>query len=225
MRTKKEWKGLEKKLEGCVKLNNPESFMQINTIKGFKYIDKAGELVNLYHKNNTAPQFSMGLGGLILDEPKEKINELKITSQVVWARFTAVDSLDMISNLFTKEVEQILKVLEVEKVSRIGWRNYFVYEFQDQAKQDDYLKKFTATDSTKPTILRFEVKTNKEFGANLIIQPVVKNDTNKTPGILFDVDVFQKGEIKAGDISSILKSFRQYLADENGFLGVINTTF
>ena len=207
------------------KLNNPESFMQINTIKGFKYIDKAGELVNLYHKNNTAPQFSMGLSGLLINEPKDKIDELKITSQVVWAKFTKIDSLDMISSLFAKETEQILKILEVEKVSRIGWRNYFVYEFQDKAKQDEYLKKFTAIDNAKPSILRFEIETGKDFGANLIIQPVVKNDTNKTPGVLFDVDVFKNGEIEAKDTSSILKSFRQYLADENGFLNVVNNTF
>lgn len=207
------------------KLNNPESFMQINTIKGFKYIDKAGELVNLYHRNNTAPQFSMGLSGLLINEPKDKIDELKITSQVVWAKFTKIDSLDMISGLFSKEAEQILKILEVKKISRIGWRNYFVYEFQDKAKQDEYLKKFTTIDNTRPSILRFEIETGKAFGANLIIQPVVKNDTNKTPGVLFDVDVFKNGEIEAKDISSMLNFFRQYLADENGFLGVVNNTF
>lgn len=216
---------MNKTITKLTKLNNPESFIQLNTIKGFKYIDKAGEIVNAYHKNNSAPQFTMGLNGLIIDNPRSKLDKLKITSQVVWARFTQIDSLDMISDLFVKEAKKILQILEVEKVSRIGWRNYFVYEFQNKIKQDDYIKRFTLIKNTKPAVLRFEVSTRKNFKASLIIQPVIKNDENKTPGILFDVDVFQNDEINLDDISRVLKSFRQYLADEKGFLEVINNTF
>ena len=51
-----------------------------------------------------------GLGGLVIEQPKDKIDELKITSQVIWARFSEIDSLDMISNLFSKEAESILKI-------------------------------------------------------------------------------------------------------------------
>lgn len=207
------------------KLNNPESFIQINTIRGFKYVDKAGEIVNAYHKKNSAPQFTMDLNGLFIKDPKVKIDELKITPQVVWAKFTKVDSLDMISNIFAKEAEMILKILNVDKVSRIGWRNYFVHEFQDKVKQDEYLKRFTVPETTKLSVLRLGVDTGKDFGANLIIQPVVKNDTVKTPGVLFDIDVFQNGEISLNDIAGILKFFRQYLADKNGFLRVVNSAF
>ncbi len=207
------------------KLNNPESFIQVNTIKGFKYVDKAGEIVNAYHKKNIAPQFAMGLNGLVIEQPKDKIEQLKITSQVIWEKFSEIDSLDMISNLFSTDAENILKILEVEKISRVGWRNYFVYEFSSKEKQDEYLKKFTVIDKTNPSLVRLEVKTGKDFSANLMIQPVIKNDTNKTHGVLFDIDIFQSGEFDSKSISKILKEFRQYLADENGFLSVVNSTF
>ena len=75
------------------KLKNHESFMQINTVKGFKYIDKAGEIVNQYHTENIVPNFEMNLNGLIIKEPKSKIYELKITSQMIWAKFNEIDSL------------------------------------------------------------------------------------------------------------------------------------
>jgi len=216
---------MSKTIQKLNKLKNSEAFIQINTIKGFKYVDKAGEIVNAYHKNNSVPQFQMGLGGLVIEQPKDKIDELKITSLIIWARFSEIDSLDMISNLFSKEAESILKILEVEKISRVGWRNYFVYEFQNKEKQDDYLKKFTVIKDTKPSIIRLEIKTGKDFSANLMLQPVIKNDTEKTPGILFNIDVFQNKEIEPKDISKLLKEFRQYLADENGFLSVVNNTF
>jgi hypothetical protein len=216
---------MSKTIQKLNKLKNPESFMQINTIKGFKYVDRAGEIVNAYHKNNSAPQFQMGLNGLVIEQPKDKIDELKITAQVIWAKFSEIDSLDSISTLFAKESENVLKILEVEKISRIGWRNYFVHEFLNKEKQDEYLKKFTVIKDTKPTIVRLEIKTGKDFNANLMLQPVIKNDENKTSGILFDIDIFQNGEFEPKDISKLFKEFRQYLADENGFLNVVNNTF
>jgi hypothetical protein len=216
---------MSEKIQKLNKLKNPESFIQVNTIKGFKYIDKAGEIVNFYHKKNIAPQFQMGLSGLVIDQPKDKVDELKVTARMIWARFSEIDSLDSISNFYSKDAETILNILEVDKISRIGWRNYFIYEFSNKEEQNKYLKKFSIIDNTKPSLIRFEVETGKDFNANLMIQPVIKNDDEKTPGVLFDVDIFQNGEINSTDISKLLKEFRQYLANTDGFLSVINNTF
>ena len=216
---------MSKAIQKLNKLKNPESFIQVNTIKGFKYVDKAGEIVNAYHKNNSAPQFQMGLNGLVVEQPKDKIDELRVTAQVIWAKFSEINSLDLISTLYAKESENILKILEVEKISRVGWRNYYVHEFLNKEKQNEYLKKFTVIKDTKPTIVRLEIKTDKDFSVNLMLQPIIKNDKSKTAGILFDIDIFQNGEFGPKDISKLLKEFRQYLADENGFLNVVNNTF
>jgi len=216
---------MSKVVQKLNKLNNPESFIQINTVKGFKYIDRAGEIVNSYHKKDAPPQFSMALNGLVINEPANKINQLKITSETFWLKFVEIDSLDMVSKIFAKEAEKTLKILEVEKANRIGWRNYFIYDFKNEEEQKKYLKKFTVIDKTNPILIRLEIKTDKEFNANLMIQPVIKTDTEKTKGVLFDVDIFKNGDIKIEDISKILNSFREYLSDENGFLNIINSTF
>lgn len=216
---------MSKVIQKLNKLNNPESFIQVNTIKGFKYVDRAGEIVNAYHKKNVAPLFTMSLNGLVIEEPAEKANQLKITSQALWMKFTEVDSLDMVANIFSKEAEKVFKILEVEEMSRIGWRNYFIYEFADKDAQTKYLAKFTAISDTTPALVKMELKTGKDFGANLVLQPVLKNDDNKTPGVLFDVDVFKSGVIKRSDVGSLLKGFREYLADNNGFLTIVNKSF
>lgn len=216
---------MSKTIQKLNKLKNPESFIQVNTVKGFKYIDRAGEIVNLYHKKDAAPQFSMNLNGLIVEEPVEKIDQLKVTSQVFWIKSSTVDSLDMLATTFTQETEKVLNVLEVEKLNRVGWRNYFVHEFKDKNEQEEYLKKFTVIENTLPLILRLEVKTGKDFSANLVLQPVVKEEENKTFGVLFDIDLFKNGEIEKSDIGKLLKDFREYLADDDGFLSVVNQTF
>lgn len=207
------------------RLSNSESFIQVNTIKGFKYIDKAGEIVNKYHIKNTAPQFMMGLEGLVIKQPKDKIDQLKITSETIWMKFTKIDSLDMILNLFVQETGQILSILEVDKISRVGWRNHFIFESVNKKKQQEYFERLSTIKGTKFFFGMLDVAINKNFKANLTLQPVVKNDENKTPGVLFDIDVFKTGEIKSDDILKILKDFRKYLSDKDGFLRIINNTF
>lgn len=216
---------MNKIFNGLGQFKNLESFIQINTIEGFKYIDRAGELVNLYHNRGLIPQFTMGLDGLVLRNPKDKIEELKITSQTVWVKFSTIDSLDMISDLFAKETKNILQILEITKVSRIGWRNYFIYDLSNQDDQERYLQKITTPKKMRASLLRFKIETEEKFDANLIIQPVIKNDDAKTFGILFDIDVFQAGEVSADEVLGTLKIFRKYLAEDNGFLSVLNDNF
>ena len=47
-------------------LVNAESFLQVNFVKGYKYVDRAGEIVNYFHTSDKkAPNFVMNLQGLI----------------------------------------------------------------------------------------------------------------------------------------------------------------
>ena len=48
------------KIKSITDLKLQNSFYQLNLIKGFKYVDKAGEIVNLYHNGNKPPEFNMG---------------------------------------------------------------------------------------------------------------------------------------------------------------------
>ncbi|MDO8527759.1 MAG: hypothetical protein Q7T03_08740 [Deltaproteobacteria bacterium] len=216
---------MSKTFNGLGQFKNIESFIQVNTIKGFKYIDRAGELVNYFHDSDLIPQFSMGLNGLVVKQPKDKIEELKVTSQMVWAKFTKVDSLDMISDLFVKELKNILKILEIEEVVRIGWRNYLIYELSNKEGQEGFLQKIVSAKKMKASLLRFKLETEKDFDANLIIQPVIKNDDLKTHAILFDIDIFEGGKRDADEILKILKTFREYLANDDGFLSGLNDSF
>lgn len=215
---------MSKKVKKLTRLKNPESFIQANTIKGFKYIDNAGEIVNSYHNKNVVPLFQMTPTALVIEKPKDKIDALKISSQVVWAKFSEIDSLDQIANLFSKEAENIFQILEVTRIRRLGWRNYFVYELDKSEPPDKYFKKFSVIPSTKTSIVRMEAITSKDFGGNLMLQPVIKNDPDKTLGILFDIDLFREVEIDAKDVSATLTAFRKYLTDENGFLKIVNDT-
>ena len=147
---------------------------------------------------------------------------MKITAEVVWAKLSQVSTLDSAYQLFVKEALGILSTLEVNKVKRIGWRNYFVYEFSNSQEEKKVFEKIIGVKDAKVVQLQMEIKTGKDFEANLIIQPVVKNDDEKTKAILFNVDLFQIQETSPEDITRVLKSFSEYLRDNNGFLAIVN---
>jgi len=68
------------KIKKIGKLSYAESFLQLNTIKGYEYIDRAGRIVNEYHTpEDNPPEFIMSLEGLVIRNPKPKIIELKVS--------------------------------------------------------------------------------------------------------------------------------------------------
>ncbi len=216
---------MSNKISKLNKLKNPASFIQINMIKGFKYVDKAGEIVNKYHRKDAVPVFSMDINGLTVRKPKDKIYEMKITPSIVWMKFIEIDSLDMIANLFNTESKLILDILDVNQINRVGWRNYFIFEFNTKSQQKKYFQNLTNFNNGSLSTMILDLETKEDFKAHLVIQSVVKNDENKTPGVLFDIDIFQSGKIDIEDVSKIISNFRNFLKAKESFVSILNKTF
>lgn len=213
---------MSNKIKKLNQLKNTESFLQANTIKGFKYIDKAGELVNLYYKKDVAPLFNMNLDGLVIEKPIDKVEQLKITPISVWMRFTEIDSLDSISRIYDKELRGVCNILSVEKINRIGWRNYFIYEFTDPKQEETVLNNLKILNQTQTEFIRIKVKTTKSFEALLMLQILAKSDKPENKALLFDIDLFQRGELDVNKTQNVLNNFREYLQDKEGFLDMVN---
>lgn len=217
---------MSKNIKKLNQFNHAESFLQVNTIHGFKYIDRAGEIINEYSDGlSINPLISVDLNGLTIKEPINKVEDLKVDSYSVWMKFKEKDSLDLISSIFTKEVNKILDILDVKEISRVGWRNSFVYELANEASIDSYMKKITFIDNTSPLAHAFETEEKNDLKVKMIIQPVIKNNDEKTPGVLFDVDIFQAGKLDTKNIEDCLKMFRKYLTNQEGFLKLVNNFF
>ncbi len=194
-----------------------ESYLQINLVKGFRYIDTSGELLNLYVDEKNIPDHSIGLQGMIVKQPTKDISKIKISSDVIWAKFEKIDSLDFISTKFLEEAKKICKILNVNKISRIGWRNFFAYELIGKDPQQT-ISPLINIDKFSIEEIRGKYKFGENFESTIFIKPVVKNDETKTKGIGIDIDNFS-GKVKTLEdlesiMSSIKKSFKEELFEE-----------
>ncbi len=212
------------------------SFFQINTIKGYKYIDKAGEIINFYHKENQ-PIFDMSHNGLVIFNPIDKISELKISSNVFWTRFESNPTElnknpcinitpDNLIRIYIQEAKRILQILGVVELSRVGWRNHFVFEFSNKMESDKFWDNLSLTDTLSPTKLIFNIKNGDISGALTLVR-IFKEELagEKTYGVLFDIDIFSRKKILITNTEQLLKQFRKYLVDENGFLKLASEIF
>jgi hypothetical protein len=214
-------KNMSKKKIKFKDLIKAESYLQINLIKGFTYVDSAGKILNLYAEENRVPDHRVGLQGMVISQPTKDISEIKISSEVIWAKFNKIDSLDFITNKFISEAKRICRILDVERINRIGFRNFFVHEFKKEDDMQNKLNSMVNLDKLTLEEIRGKYKLSSEFESVLFIKSVVKNDKTKQKGIGIDVDNFSKKVENIEDAEVVLKSINRSFKETN-FEDLIN---
>ncbi len=164
--------------------------MQIDSVKGYKYVDKAGEVINEFHTDNVAPIFSMDYNGLVIINPADGIAEIKVSAEMFWSHFIEPNSLDAVADSYINKSETVLKILEVEKIKRLGWRTYFVKEYNSEEDREKVFNKFILNGNLKLEQALF-VLNALDINFNIRIRKITKLLPSKSPGIMIDVDAFR----------------------------------
>ncbi|MDD2391901.1 MAG: hypothetical protein PHU94_03070 [Bacilli bacterium] len=199
-----------------------ESFLQVNFLKGYKYIDKAGEIVNEFCTEDKEPNFSMDLNRLLIYNPEENVAEIKVSPRDYWSHFVDPDSLESISYKYIKNGEKILKILEVDKIQRIGWRNIFAKEFKNGKERDKVFEDLNLGKNLemREGVFCFE---SEGYNARLSVSKANKTDQEKTPSIIIDIDFYKidKEGILKTKVEEILNLFKKEIRSDF-WIGEIN---
>lgn len=198
-------------------LKSMESFLQINFVKGFEYIDKAGKIINFFNKTPKA----ISTYGLSIEKTKKE--EVRITPFNFWSHFISPDSLGQVSDSFANDAEEVLKMIGVKEITRIGWRNYFMYKFSKDEEIKSALNKFIQKKSLNFNAVAFSYKENGiNFNFRIEKLPDEKDDNRE---LLIDVDSFKNfsddNPLKLGNEKNILREIREKIQSES-FLSMIN---
>lgn len=194
-----------RKITKITNLKLVESFCQINYLKGFKYIDSAGQILNLYQKNDGTVKYQMSPDQLVIYDPTKEIQELKVANFDIWLHFTEPNNLGEVERLSLQEMSKILPIIDVEDLLRIGWRNFYILELDDSQKNK--FEKILETDGGKINGFTM-VDESKDIKLAVNVSLVIKNDHSKKPAILFDLDTFQKDKISRSTIKEKFEKIR-----------------
>lgn len=182
---------MSKKIQKISNLKNIESFLQVNYLKGFKYIDKVGEILNLYQSESGEIAYNMSPERLIIPKPTPEIDEIKISNVDLWCHFTDPKNLGNSERIFLKEAEEILKILEIKKIVRLGWRNYYIHELVSSPSNLNSLTKLS-----KATTQEMHIRLDMDDGVNSTarVKLLKQREDNKIV-LLIDLDVYMEIDI------------------------------
>lgn len=209
---------MSNKIQKINNLKKLEGFIQLNFVKGFKYVDKAGEFFNHFFVGDNFPKHVMDPTGMTVKIDEK--TELKVSPYHLWMHFVEPASFDLQMQNFIRKAELANSIFEPEKYTRIGWRNYLVYD----------------SGSSYPNIIPKDYLQNSEFNEIVFTKKIngldarvsvsrLTNPENKTKAILFDIDLFKKEDLtRKNFLSEINSSMTQieaaYKSDE--LLSLVN---
>lgn len=205
------------KINSINSLKKLEGFLQLNYSKGFKYVDKAGEFFNEFYSGGNFPPHVMYPTGMTV-----KINEktqLKASPHNLWMHFVEPEAFDYQSLEFMNKAILVNSIFEPETYTRIGWRNYLVYECK---KSDPSIIPSNLLDGGEFNEIVFTKDIGK-FKSRISISRLVQESTS-AKAILFDIDLFQKENIDRSDfekISSFLRDMEAAYQSET-LLNLVN---
>ena len=206
------------KIQKINNLTKLEGFIQLNFVKGFKYVDKAGEFFNHFFVGDKFPKHAMDPTGMIVKIDDK--TDLKVSPYQLWMHFSDPASFDLQKREFVKKAELANSIFEPEKYTRLGWRNHLVYESGSNYPSivpQDYLV------GSEFNEIVFTKKIN-DFEARISVSKLIKTE-NETKAILFDIDLFKKEDFGRENFSSHLNNLIDAIEDtykSEELLAIIN---
>lgn len=209
------------KISKISQLTLVESYIQININDGFKYIDKTGEILNLYSRDKNPEVPNIGVNGVDILNPIKNIDHIRITPFLIWARFDSPNSMQIVFDNFINQVKIVSNIIDVKKANQISLRNRFIYELSIKDNLIDILKKFNPIDNTDFVSQSFTMNFKEQgINANIIVQ-IVEQTESKNKAILVDYDIYIKKEIDiVKDINNLTQKFSKNI--QTNFLEIIN---
>ncbi len=204
-----------------------DSFFQANTVRGHRYLDDAGKIMNRW--DSDFPNKDVGIAGLLMRNPKATMRELRVDNRTIWIHFNFPKTVKQILELSINTTEEICEIIDVKQFSRLGFRLHFVYAIGDPSTMIDEIasKMFNSTcwqmikNHGSASGFDFAVPlSTKGASITLHITIIKKKPEVEAPkdfpesGILFDVDIFRDGNSYLDDMRRFMKSAKKWVDEE-----------
>ncbi|TRZ77354.1 hypothetical protein D4R87_02855 [bacterium] len=201
-------------------LKNTDNFIQVDYLKGYKFLDKTGEIFNNFQ--NTGSKIIPGIDNLTVLNSEEWVESLKISSKSLWIHFLFSELLqtEKMIDILNKNIRKIFSVIGVKEVNRIGWRRYFIYDFKNEHQRKETVNKLVSVKNANLKELNIGFQLS-DIIFDIRIVKVHRKDG--IPGLLLDVDFYKEYKnLSAEKIVLELEKIKD-LASGEDFLNIINS--
>lgn len=213
------------------------TFTQANTIRGWRYLDRTGVLLNRYEAEFREKQ--VGPDGTTLTNPAAQVRQMVVSWERVWVHVEEPDTLTFAADQSWKLIQEACKTFEVTSLSRVGIRMQHAVPAKDlatligqvsertftpgvaelvrtgggtpdEAPADPHRSAFTLSLPLRSGKLRFRLQ---------LLPVVFSRETPKTrdlpaDGLVLDVDAYQEGELSLVQGRGVLREIERWTSRE-----------
>lgn len=202
------------------------TYLQVNTVRGYRYLDDCGKILNKYDKE--FPNKNWQLQGLALSNPVAPLRGLNVTVDRIWLQFERPDTLTYAVDNGSRIVEEVCEILAVDTFSRFGLRVQYLHGASDlpevirrsqQAVFSDALMRLLSEsdagdESTFEVMLRLK---HADLPVDFRVSPVKRTGELGEPGdlpalaMMTDADLHWEGELGLSDFHRFLRSAQGWI--------------
>ena len=204
-----------------------DSFFQANTIKGHRYLDDAGKIMNRW--DSEFPTKDVGLGGLLMTNPNAMLRELRVDNRTIWIHLYFPETISQIIDLSVNITEEICEIIDVKQFSRLGLRLNFIHDLGDSGNMLDsvgsniFSSQCLELAKTFGTSGGFDFAlalTTKDILITLHVAAIKKRREAKLDkdlpesGVLVDADIFREGTSYLDDMKRFSRLAKDWVDSE-----------
>lgn len=201
----------------------PNVYCQVNTIRGNRYLDDAGKIMNLYEEQFSS--MNVGVDGLVMSSKGEKFRQAKVTTDSIWTSFRSPDTLQYVYDHGLRFIKAVADIIEVSHASRFGLRVESVMpaektaDIMEPVLSNVFSEGLLKRHSGEPVAYEVFIERKMEgLTVALRIKPVERvgepkpEDDAPERGLMFDADIHRDGgSLPIDDLRKFFRNADQWL--------------
>lgn len=205
-------------------------FVQANTIRGNRYLDDAGKIMNFYEED--FPAMEVGLDGLKMRNPDTKLRTVQVTTELVWVHIELPDTLTYGSDQAYRIISRVCDIIDVTQLKRMGMRFVHLISTENtgirrgtmhrrvfNSYADNVLNGVYVNTGNTDKVMEFKVSLKeKERQIDIRIAEVERTanapDAQRIPGtaILIDSDIHREGKFELSEFGRFLRDGQRWIS-------------
>lgn len=197
-----------------------KAFCQANTVKGWRYLDVAGEIVNRHI--DQLPDIEVGLNGLTMKNSSAVMDEARVSVRHIWVGFTRPATTRLVTDQAFAFINSVSESLGVAGFDRVGVRLQYLNPLPTVGRAIPHMAQ---TLVAKPLIelsgrlssfeSQVELALADDRTASIRVQPARLADPAGDPflpheGLLYDCDAARTGSIAKSDLRRVLREAAEW---------------
>lgn len=203
------------------------AYFQANMLKGWRYLDDAGKIMNRWLDRFS--ETTVGVDGLVMRNPDATLREIQVSVHRIWLAFSTPDTIRLVCDQSAKICTQISDIIDVSSYNRLGMRLQYLHPMPDAESCRRLVSNNLVPDSFQNSLKATGLDLHSadagmdfrdsKLKVRLSISSVKRarkpSKPDKLPdiGVMFDIDLYQDEQTDKAKILTFVRAVEAWVSE------------